>query len=140
MSQTLITTLGRSSEPTTLLRRFLALDAVVTATNGLAYLAASGPLGRLLGVDSGLLLGLGAFLTLYAAWVGFLASRPQPPVLGVKLVIEANIVWALASLVALFGWFDASAAGAAWIPLQALVVGGFAALQLFALRASTPRA
>lgn len=140
MSQTLITTLGRSSEPTTLLRRFLALDAVVTATNGLAYLAASGPLGRLLGVDSGLLLGLGAFLALYAAWVGFLASRPQPPVLGVKLVIEANIVWALASLVALFVWFDASAAGVAWIPLQALVVGGFAALQYSALRASALRA
>lgn len=31
----------------TWLQRFLALDAVVTTVNGIAYLVASGPLGRL---------------------------------------------------------------------------------------------
>ncbi|MDH6225941.1 MULTISPECIES: hypothetical protein [Streptomyces] len=136
MSATFITTLGRSNEPVTLLRRFLALDAVVTTANGVAYLAASGPLGRLLGVDSGLLLGLGAFLVLFGAGVGFLGTRRLPPVLAVKGVVEANLVWAVASLVALFAWFDATAAGAVWIPAQALTVAGFAALQHMALRAA----
>jgi hypothetical protein len=136
MSATLITALGRSNEPVTLLRRFLALDAVVTSANGLAYLAASGPLGRLLGIDSGLLLGVGAFLVLFGAGVGSLAARQRPAALAVKWVIEANLAWAVASLVALFVWFDADLAGTVWIPAQAMTVAGFAALQHMALRAT----
>jgi hypothetical protein len=136
MSATLITTLGRSTEPVTLLRRFLALDAVVTTANGLAYLAASGPLGRLLGVGSGLLLGVGAFLVVFGAGVGSLAARRRPAALAVTWVIEANLAWAVASLVALFVWFDAGPAGLVWIPAQAMTVAGFAALQHMALRAT----
>ncbi|MFV2120002.1 hypothetical protein ACE14D_16800, partial [Streptomyces sp. Act-28] len=75
MSQALLAGLSRTTEPRTMLRRFLALDAVVTGANGLAYVAASGPLGRLLGVDATLLLALGAFLVAYAAAVGAVASR-----------------------------------------------------------------
>ena len=135
MSATFITSLGRSNEPVTLLRRFLALDAVVTTANGVAYLAASGPLGRLLGVDSGLLLGLGAFLVLFGAGVGSVAARRRPPVLAVKGVIECNLAWAVVSLLALLAWFDASTAGSVWIPAQAFTVAGFAALQHMALRA-----
>ncbi|MFD3515996.1 hypothetical protein [Streptomyces sp. NPDC058657] len=136
MSATFLTALGRSSEPVTLLRRFLALDAVTTTANGLAYVAASGPLGRLLGVDSGLLLGLGAFLVLFGAGVGSLAARRRPPVLAVKVVIESNLAWSVASLVALFAWFDATPAGTVWIPAQALTIVTFAALQHLALRAT----
>ncbi|MER6092710.1 hypothetical protein [Streptomyces bluensis] len=117
------------------LRRFLALDAAVTATNGLAYLVASGPIGRLLGVGSGLLLGLGAFLVLYGAGVGYLAGRPRPTALLVRAVIEANVLWAILSVVALTVWFDEpSTAGWIWIPMQAGTVGGFAVLQYVALR------
>ncbi|MET9550850.1 MULTISPECIES: hypothetical protein [unclassified Streptomyces] len=130
-----LTALARTTDPTTMLRRFLGLDAVVTAGNGLAYVAASGPLGRFLGVDSGLLLGLGVFLTLYGAGVGYLAARKSPPTLGVRAVIEGNAAWALLSVVALVVWLSPSTAGAVWIPLQALTVGGFAALQYAALRA-----
>ncbi|MGW6059659.1 hypothetical protein [Streptomyces sp. NPDC055189] len=130
-----LTVLARTDDPKTMLRRFLALDAVVTAGNGLGYAAASGPFGRLLGVDAGLLLGLGVFLTLYAAGVGYLASRKSPPVLAVRGVIEANTLWALLSVVAVVAWFSPSTAGAVWIPLQAVVVAGFAAVQYVALRA-----
>ncbi|MFH8560255.1 hypothetical protein [Streptomyces sp. NPDC017988] len=130
-----LTALARTTDPTTMLRRFLGLDAVVTAGNGLAYVAASGPLGRFLGVDSGLLLGLGVFLTLYGAGVGYLAARKSPPTFGVRAVIEGNAAWALLSVVALVVWLSPSTAGAVWIPLQALTVGGFAALQYAALRA-----
>jgi len=136
MSALQLAALARTSEPQTMLRRFLALDAVVTTGNGLAYLAASGPLGRFLGMNQGLLLGLGAFLTLYGAGVAVLATRKNPPVLPVRAVIEANLAWAAVSLIALAAWLSPTVAGAVWIPLQAVTVGGFAALQYAALRAT----
>ncbi|WP_267242418.1 hypothetical protein [Streptomyces sp. PR69] len=135
MSTTLLTGLARTTRPQIALRRFLALDAVVTGVNGLAYLAASGPLGRLLGVDAGLLLGLGPLLAVYGAGVGALALRPGPPRLAVQAVVEINLAWAAVSLFALALWLTPTAAGAVWILLQALVVAGFAVLQWSALRA-----
>ncbi|MEU7020101.1 hypothetical protein ABZ990_05525 [Streptomyces sp. NPDC046203] len=138
MSQTLLAGLARTTVPRSALRRFLGLDAVVTGVNGIAYLAASGPLGELLGVGRTLLLGLGVFLTLYAAGVAWLASRPQPPALGVRAVVEANLAWAVASVAALALWLEPTTAGAVWTLLQAGTVAGFAALQWAALRAATP--
>ncbi|MFF3846301.1 hypothetical protein [Streptomyces sp. NPDC002328] len=132
---TALTALARTAEPHTALRRFLALDAAVTGGNGLAYLALSGPLGRLLGVDSALLLGLGAFLTAYAAGVGLLAARARPAALPVRAVIEANAAWAALSCVALALWLSPTAVGAVWTLAQALVVAGFAGLQHVALKA-----
>ncbi|MEV6201254.1 hypothetical protein AB0M64_14865 [Streptomyces sp. NPDC051771] len=137
MSQTLLTGLARTTRPATALRRFLALDAVVTGANGLAYALASGPLGELLGVDAGLLLGLGLFLTAYAAGVAWLASRPQPPATAVKLVVDANLLWAALSVVALVAWLEPTTAGLVWTPTQAGTVAGFALLQWAALRAAT---
>ncbi|KUM78273.1 hypothetical protein [Streptomyces curacoi] len=134
MSATSLAALARTSDPQTVLRRFLALDAVVTGANGLAYLVVSGPLGRLLGVDPGLLLGLGAFLTVFAAGVGLLASRARPAAFPVRAVIEANLAWAVLSLVALVMWLSPTTAGAVWTVLQALTVAGFAALQYAALK------
>ncbi|MGC9539335.1 hypothetical protein [Streptomyces sp. UG1] len=135
MSATSLAALARTSDPQTVLRRFLALDAVVTGANGLAYLVASGPLGRFLGVDSTLLLALGAFLAGYAAAVGLLASRARPAALPVRAVVEANLAWAVLSLLALVLWLSPTAAGAVWTVLQALTVAGFAALQYAALKA-----
>ncbi|HET9380679.1 MAG TPA: hypothetical protein VFP69_07590, partial [Streptomyces sp.] len=91
MSATQLAVLARTPEPRRMLRRFLALDAVVTGANAVAYLAVSGPLGRFLGVRPGLLLVLGAFLAPYAAAVALTASRPEPPALAVRAVVEANL-------------------------------------------------
>ncbi|AWW36817.1 hypothetical protein [Streptomyces cadmiisoli] len=135
MSASQLAALARTTEPQTMLRRFLALDAAVTGVNGLAYLAASGPLGRLLGVGSGLLLVLGAVLAAYAAAVGLLAARRHPPALPVRAVIETNLAWAVLSFVALALWLTPSTAGAVWGVLQALTVAGFALLQHVALKA-----
>ncbi|MFF7234883.1 hypothetical protein [Streptomyces collinus] len=117
------------------LRTFLALDAAVTAANGLIYLLAAGPVGDLLGLGSGLLRGIGAFLTVYGALVALLASRPVPGRAATKAVIEANALWALASVAtAVFGWFGPNTVGTVWTVLQAAVVAVFAALQASALR------
>ncbi|KES08831.1 membrane protein [Streptomyces toyocaensis] len=135
MSATQLAALARTVEPQRMLRRFLALDAAVTGANALAYLALAGPLGRFLGVGSGLLLGLGAFLAVYAAGVGLLAARRHPPALAVRAVVEANLVWAAVSVAALALWLSPTTAGAVWTVLQALTVAGFAVLQHMALRA-----
>ncbi|MFG3496888.1 hypothetical protein [Streptomyces sp. NPDC047928] len=135
MSHALLAGISRTTEPQTMLRRFLGLDAVVTGGNGVAYALASAPLGRLLGVDATLLLGVGIFLVAYAAGVGYLASRRQPPATAVKLVVDANVLWAVLSVVALVVRLEPTTAGTLWIPLQAATVAGFAALQWSALRA-----
>ncbi|MDK1344986.1 hypothetical protein QNO09_17090 [Streptomyces sp. 378] len=134
MSAIQLAALARTSEPQSVLRRFLALDAVVTGANALAYVAFSGPLGRFLGVDATLLLTLGAFLALYAAGVGLLAARRRPPALGVRAVVEGNLAWAAVSLVALALWLTPSTPGAVWTVLQALTVAAFAVLQHTALK------
>ncbi|MFF7177851.1 hypothetical protein [Streptomyces sp. NPDC008121] len=136
MSQALLTGLSRTTRPQSMVRRFLALDAAVTGGNGLAYLAASGPLGELLGVGSGLLLELGLLLTAFAAGVAWLATRPRPAALGVRLVVDVNALWAVLSLVALVAWLEPTTAGLVWIPAQAAVVAAFAVLQWSALRAT----
>ncbi|KOX25747.1 MULTISPECIES: hypothetical protein [unclassified Streptomyces] len=135
MSQGLSAGPARAARPHTAVRRFLALDAAVTGANGLAYAVASRPLGELLGIDAGLLLGLGLFLVVFAAGVARLASRPQPPAPAVKLVVDANLLWAVLSVVALLAWLEPTTAGLVWTPLQAATVAGFAVLQWTALRA-----
>ncbi|MFJ8542615.1 hypothetical protein ACIRFH_11490 [Streptomyces sp. NPDC093586] len=134
MSTNQLAALARTLDPQPALRRFLALDAVVTGANALAYLTLSGPLGRFLGAGSGLLTGLGAFLAVYAAAVGLLAARRHPPALAVRVVVETNLAWAVVSCAALALWLAPTTAGAVWTVLQALVVTGFALLQYAALR------
>ncbi|MEV6168470.1 hypothetical protein AB0L99_09645 [Streptomyces sp. NPDC051954] len=134
MSAIQLAALARTLDPHAVLRRFLALDAVVTGANGVAYLAASGPLGRFLGVDSTLLLGLGALLAVYGAAVGLLATRARPAALPVRAVVEVNLAWTALSCVALVLWPSPTTAGAVWTVLQALVVAGFALLQFAALK------
>ncbi|MER5772455.1 hypothetical protein [Streptomyces sp. NPDC001985] len=135
MTATLLTGIARTTEPGTALRRFLALDAVVTGVNGLVCLVAPGPLARLLGLDRSLLLVLGAALLLYAAGVAAVAARPRPAGLAVRAVVEANLLYAAVSVAALALWLDPTTAGAVWIPVQALTVAALAVLQFSALRA-----
>jgi hypothetical protein len=117
------------------LRTVLRLDAVVTGVNGAAYLAAAPLLSELLGVPSGALRGLGAFLLAYTAGVALVAARPVVSAGATEVVVGANLLWAAASVAAVAtDRFDLTTTGAVWVLLQAAVVAGFAALQLTALR------
>ena len=118
-----------------LLRVALALDAVVTAVNGAAYLVAAGPLGDLLGLSPQLLRGLGALLLAFAPVVALPARRERPPPgLGVAIIL-ANVTWAARSLVVVGADVGTpTTAGTAWVVIQALVVGVFAELQLVGRR------
>ncbi|MFD7026781.1 hypothetical protein ACFWAR_01950 [Streptomyces sp. NPDC059917] len=125
MSATPLTTRA----PLTPLRRYLALDAVVTGSNGLAYALLAGPLARLLGVERTPLLVLGVLLAGYGAAVGLLAARARPAPALVMAVIEINCAWVVLSLLSLALWWEPTVAGTVWIPAQAAVVAAFAFLQ-----------
>jgi hypothetical protein len=112
-----------------LLRPALILDAAVTGVNGVAYLAAAGPLEDLLGVPEAWLRAAGAVLLAFA-FVVALASR-RPTAGAVRAIVAVNVLWAAGSIVfALAGWGSPETAGSVWIVLQAIVVAGFAELQV----------
>ena len=113
-----------------LLRRALQLDAGVTGLNGAGYLAAAAVLDDVLGMPTAPLRALGAFLLVFAAAVGLLGTRTTIANGAVVGVVAANLLWVLASLTAAVGgWHEPTAAGTAWIVLQAAVVAAFALLQ-----------
>ncbi|SDL69507.1 hypothetical protein [Nonomuraea jiangxiensis] len=120
---------------TKLLRLTLATDAVVTAANGLAYLALAPAVSELLGPGPALLRAIGAGLLVYGVAVGLLSTRhPIPPSL-TWAVIALNAAWPLASLLTLVtGALDLTTAGTFWTIAQALVVAVFGELQFLALR------
>jgi hypothetical protein len=118
-----------------LTRVALKLDAVVTGANGAAYLAAAGVLDGPLGLPQSFLRATGAFLIVFAACVWFTATRPAVNRNAVYAVVVLNALWIVDSIALIaLGWYDPTTAGSIWVALQALVVAGFAALQLVALR------
>lgn len=118
-----------------LLRLSLRLDAVVTGANGLAYLALSGPIESLLGLDQRIGVPIGIFLTLYGIAVGIIGATATISLAATRMVIAANAAWVVVSLAALFeGALELNTLGSGWTVMQAGTVGGFAALQLMGLR------
>jgi hypothetical protein len=122
-----------------LLRLALRTDAVVSGLNGAAYLLLAGPLSDLLGPSAGVLRGVGLFLLVFAAAVWLVSDRPAAP--AVRAVIAANLVWTAGSIAVVAvasGTF--TTIGAVWTVLQAVVVAGFAVLQMAVSGRSAPSA
>lgn len=107
----------------------LLVDAVLTGANGLAYLVLAGWLDELLGVSRGLLVGLGVFLLVVAAAVGWLATRVPIPRAGLLVLGSLNLGWVLASAIYAFAG-DLTTTGTVWVLLQAAIVLAFAVRQL----------
>jgi Na+/proline symporter len=129
------TTLSPTTADGALLRFALKADAVITGINALAYLAAFAVLDSWLGVPTAALLGVGAFLAVYAGLVWRLATRASMPAPAVAAVIAGNVLWAVDSLIALgLDWFSPTIAGQVVIAVQAVGVAGFAAIQYVGLR------
>lgn len=126
-------TIATTARGPRLLGLALRLDAAVTGANGAAYVALAGPLEDLLGLDAALLRGLGAGLVVFALAVWSTAVRPSRP--AVLAIVATNVLWAAGSVVAaVAGWGSPETVGTVWIVLQAVVVAGFAELQLTGLR------
>jgi hypothetical protein len=112
---------------------FLLVDAATTGLNGLAYVLAGRWLADWFGAPVTLVRGLGVFLLVVAAGVTLLATRTPIPRRGVWALVVLNTVWVVASVdhavVA-----DLTRLGTAWVLLQAVVVGVFAAGQAWFAR------
>lgn len=112
---------------------FLLVDAAMTGANGLAYVVAGGWLADWFGAPEALVRSLGVFLLVVAAGVALLATRRPVPRRGVAALAVLNIAWVVASLdYALLGGL--STLGVAWTVLQGVVVGVFAAGQVWLAR------
>lgn len=114
-------------------RPFLLSDAALTAGNGLAYLVAAPWLADLFGAPTALLVGLGVFLVVVGAGVGWLATRRPVPRSLVLELAAFNGVWVVASL-AYAALGDLTTIGRAWDVLQAVLVAAFAAGQAWFAR------
>ena len=111
----------------------LLADAATTSVNGLAYLAAGGLLADWFGAPESLVRGVGVFLLVFGAGVVLLAARRPIPRRAVLALAVLNGLWVLASLdYAVMG--DLTTRGTVWTVLQALVVGAFAAGQVWFAR------
>jgi hypothetical protein len=118
-----------------LLRLALRADAVVSGLNGAAYLLLTGPLSDLLGLSAGVLRAVGIFLLVYAAAVWLVGGRPAAH--AVRVVITGNLLWSAGSVAVVVADVGTpTTVGAVWLVLQALVVAGFAVLQIAGLRRS----
>lgn len=127
------TTYDRRGITSPLAGPFLLADAAMTGVNGLAYAAAGAWLADWFGAPETVVRSLGGFLLLVAAGVALLATRRPVPRRGVAALAALNIVWVVASLdYALLGGL--TTIGVAWTALQAVVVGAFAAGQVWLAR------
>ncbi|MGN9776494.1 hypothetical protein ACTMS0_12090 [Micromonospora sp. H33] len=125
----------QTADDARLLRFALKQDAIGSGANGVVYLAAAAIFGEMFGLPAAFLYPIGAFLIAFAAGLLFLASRPGVSRPAVAVVIAVNVAWVVASVELLAaGWFPLTGLGTALVIAQAVVVAGFAALQVAGLR------
>ena len=121
-----------------LLRFALLADAAATAATGLLLVVASGALEALLGIPATLLRYAGLVFLPYAAFVGYLGTRPRVARGVIWAVIAANAAWAIDSALLLaWGWIEPTMLGYVFIIAQALIVAGLAEFQYLGLRQSS---
>ena len=129
------TTPATKTWPAITLRNVLLLDAVLTAINGVVFVAGAAALDGLLGPSAWMILAIGAFMLGYAALAAWLANRRPVNRLAVTLIADGNFTWAIVSVaVVAYGWLGLTTAGTIWTFLQAGLVSAFAVLQIVAVR------
>jgi len=124
--------------PSSLLRKALLADAVLSGLTGLLLALAAGPLAAPLGLPVGLLRWSGIILIPFAAFVARLRAqeRIQRPL--VFAVVTCNALWALDSVLLLStGWIEPTLLGEVFVIGQALIVAVLAELEFVGLRRST---
>jgi uncharacterized membrane-anchored protein YitT (DUF2179 family) len=113
-----------------LLRKILWADFILgygTAMAGLIFYPA---LPRFLGLPGSLILVVAGVTFAYSILAFILARKKEPPVGPVQLLVYANRVWAIVSLVMLNSYFSvATLFGVIFLVLQVLVVAGLSWLE-----------
>jgi hypothetical protein len=118
---------------TLFLRRVLALDSLSCLAMGLLMGLGAAGLAPLFGLPEGLVRGAGLALLPLAAFIFWLATRPNPPRPLVWVVILGNLAWTAESFITL-GQSQATALGTAFVAAQAVAVLGLALLEYVGVR------
>jgi hypothetical protein len=117
------------------LRNVLWADAASCLGSGLLQVLLTGVMASMLGLPAALLSSTGLFLLVYAAAVGFIATRRPLPRAVIWLLVVGNLGWALACVeVLISNWATVTVLGTAYVLVQALTVAVLAELQWFGLR------
>ena len=125
---------------TSLLRRALVIDALVSGATGLLLVIAGGWLAPLLDVPEPLLRYAGIVLLPFAILVALVARQDAVARARVVAIIVANIAWVAASAWLVLGdRVQPNALGYAFIIVQAIAVAAFAEFQYVALRRAGAR-
>jgi hypothetical protein len=138
MSNVTATHVTSFTTPSSLLRKTLLADAVLSGITGLVLALAAVPLATPFGLAVGLLRGSGIILIPFAAFVARLGTqaRLQRPL--VFAVVACNALWALDSVLLLVtGWVEPTILGEVFVIGQAVLVAVLAELELVGLRRST---
>lgn len=129
------------SRPSSLLRGALIADAIITGATGIGMFAGAGLLATLFGLPDQLLRYAGLSLLPFAAFVGMLARQEHVSRTAVRVVIAANALWVVDSVLLLStGWVAPSVLGYVFVIGQALIVAAFAELQYTGLKTSVSEA
>ena len=123
--------------PTPFLRRVWWTDAAVSAVVGVAMVAASGPLGDLIGLPGRLLAMAGLSLLPYVAFLAWLATRHMVPRAAAWAPVVLNVVWALDCIVIVETRASVGTLLVAFMALQVVTVLVFAELEFIGLRRSS---
>jgi hypothetical protein len=115
------------------LRRILALDSLSCLFMGLLMGLGAAALAPLFGLPEPLVRGAGLALLPLAAFIFWLATRPNPPRSLVWVVILGNLAWTAESFVTL-GQSQATTLGTAFVAAQAVAVLGLACLEYAGVR------
>ncbi len=123
------------NQSSSFLRYALIGDAVASGATGLLMAAGAGLLTGILGLPHMLLQSAGLVLLPYAAIVAFLGTRPAIMTAAVWMVIAANVLWSVESMILLMSdWVSPAGLGYAFVIFQAAVVLAFAVLQFIGVR------
>ena len=126
-----------SIRASSLLRRVLIVDALISGACGVAMFALADGFASLLQLPVDLVREAGIILLPFAAFVGFVASRQEPARIAVWAIIALNIVWVVDSILLLFtGWVAPNALGYVFVIAQAAMVLVLADLEYMGLKRS----
>lgn len=128
----------RFTAPSSLLRKALLVDALLSGITGLALALGAAPLSTPFGLAAGLLRWSGLILIPYAAFVWRLGTRDRIQRPLIFAVVACNGLWALDSVLLLvMGWIEPTILGEVIVLGQALIVAVLAELEFLGLRRST---
>ncbi len=128
----------RFTTPSSLLRKALLVDALLSGITGLALALGAAPLSTPFGLAAGLLRWSGLILIPYAAFVWRLGTRDRIQRPLIFAVVACNGLWALDSVLLLvMGWIEPTILGEVIVLGQALIVAVLAELEFLGLRRST---